>query len=135
MIDFEISLFIKELWFNLMYLRLTGTLMSKASLHLVIKVSKPCLVRSRLDSKLEYIDDILLQENVYNLHIELLLRFLFLKVCFQQVTIVLWKSANPVSIAHELWKPLHKVVNITSMLVGKSGFLKQAGNLIKLLRL
>ena len=89
MIDFEISLFIKGLWIDLIDLRLTGTLMSKASLHLVIKVSKPYLVTSRLDTKLEYIDDILLQENVYNLHIELLLRFLFLKVCFQQVTIVL----------------------------------------------
>ena len=51
MIAFEIFLFTKGLWFDMRYLCLIGTIMSKKSLHLVIKISNPDLASSRLDSK------------------------------------------------------------------------------------
>ena len=72
MIAFEIFFFfIKGLWLDLRYLHLIRTLMSKESLHLVIKVSKLDLLRSWLDSKLKIFFVIFLQKNCYNLFIEL----------------------------------------------------------------
>ena len=71
--------------------------------------------------------------------------FLFMKVYFQNsgnhlmeiIEIILFQSHgdNPVSIAYEFWKLLYELVNIASLLVGLSGFLKHVGTFIKFLRL
>ena len=51
------------------------------------------------------------------------------------VTLILWKSDNPVSIAHDLRKHPYEFVNIRSMYVGFSVRLKLVGSFIKVLRL
>ena len=65
-----IFLFIEGIWFDLRYLSLIGTLISKASLHLAIKISKHHLVRSRTDSKHRIYCCYSSAENCYNLYIE-----------------------------------------------------------------
>ena len=47
------------------------------------------------------------------------------------VTIILWKSDNPVSITPELWKLKGLFVKIKSMQHGFGGFLWQVGTLIR----
>ena len=49
------------------------------------------------------------------------------KCVFKTETVILWKSDNPVSITHVLWKDWGFLVKIKSIQLGFSGFLKHVG--------
>ena len=50
----------------------------------------------------------------------------------ETVTVILWKSDQPIAIAQELWKILYELVHKRSTQVGFAGFVQEFATLIKL---